>query len=86
MPASSCNGRKRRCWVPNPLNALEALFGEMVEVMRAKLKSGEVDAATIREIRTLLKDNGIEARPEANNGQLLKLAGSLPTDAELEAA
>jgi hypothetical protein len=65
---------------------LSDLFTQLVKVMQEKLNSPDVDAATLGQIRQLLKDNGVESRPQAGQGNLLKLAQSLPFEADESAA
>lgn len=59
---------------------LQELHELMAKVMRAKLESGEVDAATLNSIRQFLKDNGIEcARGRATPSlKALEKAYNLP--------
>jgi hypothetical protein len=59
------------------LEQLENLHGTLAETLAEKLKSGEVDAATLGVARQFLKDNGIDAVPTEGSG-LGKLAESLP--------
>jgi hypothetical protein len=59
---------------------LNALFDDLVDAFRAKLKDGTASAADLNVIRTFLKDNGIEFIGEGNTDaeEREKLANVLP--------
>lgn len=66
------------------LDILEALHGELVKSLLAKIRAGEATAADLSVARQFLKDNGIDAVPTESNG-LGKLAEELPfTDQPLD--
>lgn len=52
---------------------LEKLYDLLVEVMTKKLQSGEADDKIIREIRTFLKDNGVDGTDNGPDAILRQL-------------
>lgn len=58
---------------------LSELFEALLKTFRDRLKSGEVDAATLGQIRQFLKDNNITSTPTRGMRGLLKTMTDLPT-------
>jgi hypothetical protein len=58
-------------------NMLSAMFLEVVNELRAKIRSGDAKPADIKNAIAILKDNGIQMVAEEDN-ELDKLAQSLP--------
>ena len=60
------------------IKLLESRFDETAKSLLAKVTSGEATASDLNVARQLLKDNHIEADPQANDS-LKELFASLPT-------
>ncbi len=60
------------------LDHMDDLFTATYEALLQKIKSGEASAAELQVAVKLLKDNGIQAEADGENG-LRELLGALPT-------